>query len=181
MAFLFVLAAFLVGCHATGAPETNQMKLYHYENNEYKYSIDVPIEALLSWKGQKPADGKQTGFATYPILMDRKIDDYDISISAGTFSCSIERTAILPYQIRMIKQIGLKTFWGPADTTIIQSKYDYVPEMGACRNIAKSAGGGAYGLCSTTSSGKSVLICISQMTDDPALAEQIFSTFRWLD
>lgn len=37
-----------------------------------------------------------------------------------------------------------------------------------------------YGFCSEKD-GKTVVICISQMTDDPDLAKQIFETFRWTD
>lgn len=38
----------------------------------------------------------------------------------------------------------------------------------------------AYALCSEKN-GKTVVICISQVTDDPDLAEQIFETFRWTE
>ncbi len=38
----------------------------------------------------------------------------------------------------------------------------------------------AYAFCSQKN-GKTVLICISQMTDNPGLAEEIFRTFRWVD
>ncbi len=40
------------------------------------------------------------------------------------------------------------------------------------------AGGTSYALCSEHA-GKQVLICISQVTDNPALAKQIFDSFRW--
>jgi len=36
----------------------------------------------------------------------------------------------------------------------------------------------AYALCSEKD-GKRVVVCIQQMTDNPKLAEEIFSTFRW--
>jgi hypothetical protein len=42
-----------------------------------------------------------------------------------------------------------------------------------------SGNGSAYALCSEKD-GKTVLICISQVTDNPDLAKQIFETFRWL-
>ncbi len=38
----------------------------------------------------------------------------------------------------------------------------------------------AYALCSERD-GKTVVICLSQMTDDPKMAEEIFSTFRWTE
>jgi hypothetical protein len=37
-----------------------------------------------------------------------------------------------------------------------------------------------YAFCSEQN-GKTVVICISQMTDNPELAEEIFSTFRWTE
>jgi hypothetical protein len=41
-------------------------------------------------------------------------------------------------------------------------------------------GSRTYALCSEKD-GKTVVICLSQMTDDPAMAEEIFSTFRWTE
>lgn len=41
-------------------------------------------------------------------------------------------------------------------------------------------GGAGYALCSEKD-GKMVLICISQVTDNPQLAEEIFRTFRWTE
>jgi len=38
----------------------------------------------------------------------------------------------------------------------------------------------AYALCSEKD-GKRVVVCIQQMTDNPALAEEIFSTFKWTE
>jgi len=38
----------------------------------------------------------------------------------------------------------------------------------------------AYALCSEKD-GKRVVVCIQQMTDNPKLAEEIFSTFRWTE
>jgi hypothetical protein len=38
----------------------------------------------------------------------------------------------------------------------------------------------AYALCSEKD-GKTVVICISQMQDDPKLAQEIFETFRWVE
>jgi hypothetical protein len=40
--------------------------------------------------------------------------------------------------------------------------------------------GSAYALCSGKD-GKTVVICISQVTDNPDLARRIFETFRWTD
>ncbi len=37
-----------------------------------------------------------------------------------------------------------------------------------------------YAFCSEKN-GKTVVICISQMKDDPAMAKQIFETFRWTE
>ena len=40
--------------------------------------------------------------------------------------------------------------------------------------------GAAYALCSEKD-GKTVVICVSQVTDDPDLARSIFETFRWTE
>jgi hypothetical protein len=39
---------------------------------------------------------------------------------------------------------------------------------------------GAYALCSQRGD-KTVVICLQQMKDDPKMAEEIFSTFRWIE
>ena len=41
-------------------------------------------------------------------------------------------------------------------------------------------GAAGYALCSEKD-GKTVIICISQMKDDPDLAKEIFETFRWVE
>ncbi|MDD4319841.1 MAG: hypothetical protein PHW10_05990 [Candidatus Peribacteraceae bacterium] len=41
-------------------------------------------------------------------------------------------------------------------------------------------GGAGYALCSEKD-GKTVLICVTQVIDNPDLAKQIFETFRWTD
>ncbi|MDD4286870.1 MAG: hypothetical protein PHN33_00790 [Candidatus Peribacteraceae bacterium] len=56
-------------------------------------------------------------------------------------------------------------------------KWDYDEAKGGVLRLSNDA---AYVLCSEKD-GKRVLICISQITDNPALAEQIFMTFRWTD
>jgi hypothetical protein len=38
----------------------------------------------------------------------------------------------------------------------------------------------AYALCSEKD-GKRVVVCVQQMTDNPKLAKEIFSTFRWTE
>lgn len=46
------------------------------------------------------------------------------------------------------------------------------------RGIQRMSNDAAYAFCAEKN-GKTVLICIEQQTDNPALAEEIFKTFRW--
>ncbi|MDP4008275.1 MAG: hypothetical protein Q8P68_03740, partial [Candidatus Peregrinibacteria bacterium] len=58
-----------------------------------------------------------------------------------------------------------------------------------CQSIGEGCddGVGAYAFCSEKENflgigePKRVVICISQQTDDPKMAEEIFKTFKWID
>lgn len=55
-------------------------------------------------------------------------------------------------------------------------QWDYNNAEGAMR-LSNDA---AYALCSTKN-GKTVVVCVEQVTDNPKLAEEIFSTFKWTE
>lgn len=146
-------------------------------NYEKDFFISYPSEA----KYRFIRDDGSISFATSSgtTATDTK-EDYFLEISELSIPCTPDLTAIIPGQEKAVGNVGDNTFWGIADTSEIRRKYDYFPLPNACSNLSKSAGGGGYALCSQKGE-RTALICLSQMTDDPALAEQIFSTFRWLD
>lgn len=67
---------------------------------------------------------------------------------------------------------GRVDFWDNRyDGMDIQNEYPF------CRPPSK---GNTYAFCAEKD-GKAVAICIQQMTDDEAMAKQIFESFRWTD
>jgi hypothetical protein len=65
--------------------------------------------------------------------------------------------------------------WGKVTFT----GYDYPPNFIKCTSIFGD-NAAAYALCSQKNE-KTVIICISQATDNPTLAKEIFETFRWTE
>jgi hypothetical protein len=59
-------------------------------------------------------------------------------------------------------------------------QYPYDPKNIVCKIEGTPPPASVYALCSEKD-GKTVVICISQMTDNPQLAEEIFKTFRWTE
>jgi hypothetical protein len=49
-----------------------------------------------------------------------------------------------------------------------------------CRSLDLPRKSYAYAFCAEKD-GKAVAICLQQMTDDEAMAKQIFESFRWTD
>lgn len=88
-----------------------------------------------------------------------------------------------------IKEDGAQTIWGKVyddrgmgNTPSLEALCDYPPSPPGCSSIGENCddGTGAYAFCSEKND-KRVVICISQQTDDPALAEEIFKSFRWVE
>jgi len=71
------------------------------------------------------------------------------------------------------------TTWGKVDYFDIW-KGDFPTSVPPLCRPAGGETGAAYVLCSEKD-GKRVLICITQVTDNPKLAEQIFRSFHWTD
>lgn len=78
---------------------------------------------------------------------------------------------------------GGKTIWGREDVWdgIGNEGWEFPPDWQkiACKKEGIPPPGEIYVLCSEKNA-KTVVICISQMKDDPKMAEEIFKTFRWL-
>lgn len=66
----------------------------------------------------------------------------------------------------------------------VKFKYTWDPLPGEndvfCRSIEEPHKTSAYAFCAEKD-GKAVAICIQQMTDDEALAKEIFESFRWTE
>jgi hypothetical protein len=100
-----------------------------------------------------------------------KLDASDVAIEIFQYSkCDLlgpSKKFILKYG-----KWGRVDFWDNRyDGMDIQDEYPF------CRPPSK---GNAYAFCAEKG-GKAVAICIQQMTDDEAMAKQIFESFRWTE
>lgn len=139
-----------------------------YES-EAGYKIAVP----LGYTYAELAPSGKYYYYGYPDTNPRgmsSIEFYPESLPCTPSLTGVSQSTSLP-------NTGEKTEWGKVDFFDIYGM-DYDPESEPkCR---PPVDGAAYVLCSEKD-GKTVLICISQATDNPALAEEIFKTFRWID
>ncbi len=155
------------------------------------YSLQVPKE-LFVW-------GSNNFFSTiappptneYPIYELNTANDYDVNVlNIPADSCSplLLGTA----NLTDLQETNGKTVWGRVDEDTYAGNGNYrnslckYPVRKDCtKEIFWSKGcgglgGGAYTFCSEKDN-KRVIICISQAKDNPTVAKQVFSTFRWLD
>jgi len=174
----------LAGC-ARGQPDQGQ-NFHLYKNNEVHYSFAVPVGF-----GHQTDDmeGMYFGYANTSHFGQVSVQSYDNLSSI--VSCSPEVTGVSTSE--SLAGTNGNTTWGRVDA-FDRPMADFPPgTQPLCRppilewNYDEAKGGvlrlsndAAYVLCSGRN-GKTVLICISQVTDNPALAEQIFMTFRWTD
>lgn len=137
-----------------------------YRNLKYGYELKIPSKA---WTERNSPSGEKIGFATYSIF-ERKPNPSDFQVTVElTENCSERFTGVSESINSMIG------FWGKNDF-FERMKNDYIPgEEPTCR---PPSGGASYVFCAEKDN-KSVLICVNQQTDNPALAEEIFKTFRW--
>ena len=79
---------------------------------------------------------------------------------------------------KAIENTGGKTTWGGVDffDGYFDGENPIPEEIPICH---PRVNGAAYVLCSEKDE-KTLLICISQVTDNPVLAKKIFETFRWI-
>lgn len=107
-----------------------------------------------------------------PIFMN------DMSMNRSTEPCSAALTGVSQTSLLDETEGG----WGRVDFFEMYDSghgyLDYEGERPFCAQPSSAVS--RYAFCSQKD-GKTVVICISQMTDNPELAEEIFSTFKWLE
>ena len=133
------------------------------------------LKSRTGFKEHILRDDGSVALTTYDTSLEQRIDsDYSIHLySSLPFPCSPELTGAS-------KTTKLTTANGMAEwgrVNIFDSGgMDFPPDFkDLCR---PPVNGSAYVLCSEKEE-KTVVICISQMKDDPVLAKQIFETFEW--
>ena len=173
---LSIISLLLVGCMSP--PGTIDMQTYETDS----YSFLYPSTAKYTFDR---GDGSFTLSNSKEFSFNNLGTDYSIFIhnSNNFTSCSPSITGAT--QMTPLSESAKKTIWGKVDNF---GPYAMPPPLCEPPITAKtkeeywsnheSDGAGAYVLCSEKDNER-VLICISQMTDDPKVAEKIFSTFRW--
>lgn len=183
MVVLLILLAFtLAGCTTTSIQPISPIEVQTSDvttivNHGSGYTLILPKD-LYVWGSKKffstvapPLPGE------FPIYQLVQSSDYDMKIMAAHQPCSPSLTGA-SHMTPLPKANG-KTEWGKVDYWDLFYTGDF-PNMQEplCRPPVEK-GAAAYALCSEKD-GKTVVICISQMQDDPVLAKEIFETFRWV-
>jgi len=161
-----------------------------YENTAYNYILGIPEFAFIP---NKSPVKDQIFFGNIKQPGKHKSNDIDIELYSDStvYSCAPSLTGASRTQ--GLPATGKYSVWGKVDAFDTPNpdfppdsqplcrppilKWDYDESRGGILRLSDDA---AYVLCSEKD-GKRVLICISQVTDDPKLAEQIFKTFRWTE
>lgn len=104
-----------------------------------------------------------------------KADEIQMSVHALNIACSPSLTGV-----SKPTNIGEESEWGKVDAWEIAKRggrpFNFTTVL--CQEGAPKPTS-QYAFCSEKN-GKTVVICLSQMTDDPKMAEEIFNTFRWV-
>lgn len=164
-----IITIILTACNQQGVDISVHEKDFLYKSSDH-YEIKVPED--FSYNEYAPS-GKYYYFG-YPI--NNKIGIRSIEFYPLPSHCSPSTTGAS-------KRSTLTTTtgeWGRVDF-YDGSDWIYAPEpFPVCTppRPQPNSKPTAYAFCSQKEE-KTVLICISQMTDNPKLAEEIFSTFRW--
>lgn len=184
------LATFsLLGCTATQHTPTNGPKFQgweKYENTLLEYTILIPEKAFIPDKSQTK---NQVFFGNMKAAGETPVDSFDVLLlGEDPPKCDAWNLAIT--NPKQTLSPGAPSVWGKVDywDTGVNEGVDTIPST-LCSPprlwseewyIREPGQFAAYALCSEKD-GKRVVVCVQQMTDNPELAEEIFSTFRWTE
>lgn len=174
----------LCGC-ALESPQSISDRFTIHRDSAFGYLISAPHDFdMYGWDGRVTVTGKTSEHALWNGKKN-SLDEVTVDVFNLSSSCSPDVTGLTSESVSPLPNTGGKTLWGKEPRP---SPYGYSDAL--CRTmvttltkteywqntgIERSA---AYVLCSEKD-GKTVVICITQMTDNPAIAKQIFETFRW--
>lgn len=157
-----------------------------------EFALSLPDTARHQFKR---SNGSFTFSTSSGTSFDLGSADYYITLdqSVSRIECSRYRLGVS--RVKHLSNTSGATVWGrvdywdtyPGESTtprptcrpprIYYSRPNNVSDH--IETVTLQNGQGTYALCSTKSD-KAILICVSQVTDDPDLARQIFESFRWL-
>jgi len=151
-------------------------EIRHYQNDQY--SITLPGNSFILGKDN---DNDRVAFQTNATTIEATASDFAMNISYFIDDTQCDMNMRDVDIIASQRESEERKMWGKVNTQSENfitnsfsptSKYPLVC-MPVNRTIVNS-----YAFCSERDS-KQVVICISQVTDNPELAEEIFKTFRW--
>jgi hypothetical protein len=159
-----------------------------FESPEKGYSIDVPVEFSRWTTFSEGMTGPSYPYFTTPLAENQQ-PNKAVTIFYPSGSCSPSLTGTS--EVTDLLGTNEHVSWGKLDSSQWSQDKAYpdalckvplvnCPQEEYWSGKGCQGPGSAYALCSEKD-GKTVVICISQMTDDPQLAEDIFKTFRWTD
>jgi len=182
---LFVFL-FLIACtNQAGQTTENQGSVSSvidkYMDENYGYEIIADFNTPKGdWSSRTTAAGK-TVHSLWNGNLNNGLDVF-ADIYHPNSSCSPRLTGTS--QTTEIPNTNGKTYWGRMDV------WDNTDGEGVefpsywkeviCPYNEPSSGIQTYALCSEKNN-RTVVICMTQQTDNPSLAKQIFETFRWTD
>lgn len=173
---IFCLTGFLVvGCTLDNRIETDALC-----DSQFGYCVALTTTMMQrgwtdNWTG---VSGQPTAHTVSNGLPPDDADYVRMDIYHTSPSPHCGNTGVL-HPTLTIETNSERTFWGKVDE--VYSDGDLSPNC-YTRSIYGQAGpySASYVLCSEKD-GKTVFICMMQVQDNLALAEQIFSTFRWIE
>ena len=173
------------------SPSSTFSKGTAFSNEQFGYQLYLPeiITESSSWlngiTGESgPSFGSDINYSIDPPFGRRSIS---VNVHPSAPSCTPYTTGIT--EEKVLEKVGDHTVWGKLDITLKQGVHTNIicsyPKIEECRKdkdyqTCLATNIGAYDFCSEEDD-KRVVICISQQTDDPKMAEEIFKTFRWID
>lgn len=189
--FVSLIIGTLLLCGCTNPEFKKPEGWQSYANTKFAYEIAVPTEVT----GKNLPEDDWVAFGTYSALAEKPTEkDFTINVHAGSelpphANCSPALTGASV--TTPLTDANGKAEWGkvPNQEKSIDPNYPNA----LCKASREECKGNpsfeyasgcdtpsaAYALCAEKD-GKTVVICIDQMKDDPKMAQQIFETFRWV-
>lgn len=168
-----------MGCASNGADEIislDPLIWSEYSNDTYEYSVGIP-KATFSL--EKSNTGSRIFFSNVKRFEENTLDALSIEIFGSNTLDHCNNIGISEPSENSDKY-GNLVIKGHVDEVPWDSDPVPVPNCMIGKKDKGEIYSASYILCSEKGDRK-VAICIKQITDNPALAEQIFSTFRWND
>ena len=181
----FISTVLLAACSSsdgqptTGSYSSDTNEGFVYQNNDWQIMTIVPNGFAHSALDN---EGMYFGYAT-----THRLGHFTIQIhKPSSISCSPSITGAS--RTSPLETTPGKTNWGRVDAYDTPESLDREPVLCSPPKVSwlidaegnAKLESSAYALCSEKD-GKTVVICIGQMTDNPEMAKQIFETFRWVE